>query len=129
MPQITTMTEIPKHLLVDSDGMDTYDYLVNHIARLDGDISPYIENIHRVDRTGQFLASTARFLAAVNQSYFENEIGQLIEYAIEKDRDRKYIGSLLQAIWGDNYEDRAEELCMCDDNFRRIYRRIYHTGL
>ncbi len=123
------MTELPKHLLDDADGMDTYDYLVNHITGLEGDIVPFIENIHRVDRTGQFLASTARFLAAVNQAFFENEIGMLIEFAIEKDRDRKYIGSLLKAIWGDNYKDRAEDLCTCDDNFRRIYRRIYHNGI
>ena len=55
-------------------------------------------------------------------------MGRLIECAIDKDRERRYIGTLLEGIWGPDYQSRAAELRETDDNFRRIYKRIYPQG-
>lgn len=119
------MTDILKNLEKDSDGMATYDYIVNHVDSCIDLLPMLIENLKRVDITGQFLSSSARFLAAVDRRKFDEFIGLLIEGAIDKDRERKYIGSLLKAIWGDDYHARSLELRETDDNFRRIYKRIY----
>lgn len=114
-----------KSLSKDNDGMSTYDYLVNHIPACIDHMDYITENLNRVDSTGQYLASSARFLFSVDRDTFSPWIGRLIEGAIEKDRERKYIGSLLEAIWGADYAERADTLRETDDNFRRIYKRIY----
>lgn len=88
-----------------------------------------VENMLRADVSGQFLASSARFLAAVDREAFEPWLAPLIEGTIEKDREHRYIGSLLEALWGADYHDRAEELREKDDNFRRIYKRVFPTGI
>lgn len=119
------MNETLKNLNGDKDGMATYDYIVNNVDTCLETMPELIENLKRVDISGQFLASTARFLCAVDRDKFSSCITPLIEGAIEKDRERRYIGSLLQAIWGNDYMERAEELKSQDDNFRRIYKRIY----
>lgn len=114
-----------KKLANDSDGLATYEYIVNNVYDCMGDMDFLTENLKRTDASGQFLASTARYLAAIDREAFADYIPQLIESAIYKDRERKYIGSLLEAIWGADYQDRVEELNNSDDNFRRIYKRIY----
>ncbi len=119
------MSETLKSLSGDTDGMATYDYIVNNVETCIESMPQLVENLRRADITGQFLASTARFLCAVDREKFSGWITPLIEGAIEKDRERRYIGSLLQAIWGNDYMERAEELKAEDDNFRRIYKRIY----
>lgn len=119
------MSETLKNLSGDKDGMATYDYIVNNVDTCLETMPELIENLKRVDISGQFLASTARFLCAVDRDKFSSCITPLIEGAIEKDRERRYIGSLLQAIWGNDYMERAEELKSHDDNFRRIFKRIY----
>lgn len=118
------MTDL-KSLNKDTDGMATYDYLANHVADCLEDMDFLTDNLLRVDSTGQYLASSARFLSSVNSDAFSPWIGRLIEGAIDKDRERRYIGSLLEAVWGADYLDRIEELRRTDDNFRRIYKRIY----
>lgn len=124
------MTDL-KSLTNDSDGMATYDYLANHVADCLLDMDFITDNLLRVDSTGQYLASSARFLSSVDRELFSPWIGKLIEGAIDKDRERKYIGSLLEAIWGPDYLERAQELSTTDHNFRRIYKRIYpeKTGI
>lgn len=119
------MSEILKNLTGDRDGMATYDYIVNNVDSCLDDMPELVDNLRRVDISGQFLASTARFLCAVDREKFSPWLTPLIEGAIEKDRERRYIGSLLQAIWGDDYMDHVDELKGKDDNFRRIYKRIY----
>lgn len=119
------MNEIPKNLELDADGMATYEYIVNNVDDCIGEMPGLVENLKRTDVSGQFLCSTARFLAAVDRDRFADWIAPLVEGAIEKDRERKYIGSLLEAIWGKDYQDRADELRVSDDCFRRIYKRIY----
>ena len=56
---------------------------------------------------------------------YSQSVGRLIAAAIEKDRERAYIGQLLPDIWGADYADRVDELNAADDNFRRVYKRIY----
>lgn len=118
------MTDI-KTLDKDIDGMATYDYLANHVVDCLKDMDFLTENLLRADSTGQYLASSARFLSSVDPDTFRPWIGRLIEGAIEKDRERRYIGSLLEAVWGNDYLEHVEELKKSDDNFRRIYKRIY----
>lgn len=118
------MTDL-KSLSKDTDGMATYDYLANHVADCLEDMDYITENLLKADSTGQYLASSARFLSSVNRDLFNPWIGRLIEGAIEKDRERRYIGSLLEAVWGTDYLEHVSELKSKDDNFRRIYKRIY----
>lgn len=123
------MKEHLKHLENDNDGMATYEHIVNNVDSCLADMPELIEKLRKVDSSGQFLASTARFLSAVDREKFQTCIEPLIEGAIEKDRERRYISSLLEAIWGKDYQRRADELRASDDNFRRIYKRIYPAGL
>lgn len=118
------MTDL-KSLDKDTDGMATYDYLANHVGDCLADMDYITECLLRADATGQYLASSARFLFTVDSEVFNPWIGRLIEGAIDKDRERRYIGSLLEAIWGHDYLERVEELRKSDHNFRRIYKRIY----
>lgn len=122
------MNDHLKHLEADQDGMATYEYLVNNATSSVDDMPDIIAHLRNIDRTGQFLASSARFLAAINRELFADAIESLIEGAIEKDRERRYIPSLLEAIWGADYQQRADELRLSDNNFRRIYKRVYPTG-
>lgn len=118
------MTDL-KSLSKDTDGMATYDYLVNHVPDCLEEMDFITDSLLRADQTGQFLASSARFLSSVDKQTFYPWVGRLIEGAIDKDRERRYIGSLLEAVWGENYMERADELKKEDDNFRRIFKRIY----
>lgn len=105
--------------------MTLYEYIVDNADSCLDEMPDLIHKLRSVDTSGQFLASTARYLCAIDREKFEPWLASLIEGAIEKDRERRYIGSLLQAIWGENYEARAEELCRTDNNFRRIYKRMH----
>ncbi len=109
----------------ESRGMRIYEYIVDNVSTIGSELGDKIEELKEADTTGQFMASTARYLAAVDRERFEPWLAPLIESAIEKDRERRYIGSLLEAIWGEDYEDHADELRKSDDNFRRIYKRLH----
>lgn len=122
------MEEHLKHLENDTDGMATYEYIVNNVDSCLKDMPALTELLCKVDSSGQFLASTARFLSAIDRERFASCLEPLIEGAIAKDRERRYISSLLEAIWGHDYQERAEHLRATDDNFRRIYKRIYPAG-
>lgn len=106
-------------------GMEVYQYIVDHCDTCCEEMDALILKLRQVDTSGQFMASTARYLAAVDRAKFEPWLGSLIEGAIDKDRERRYIGSLLQAIWGDDFELRVTELNATDNNFRRIYKRMH----
>lgn len=107
-------------------GMELYERLVDQAETLDIEsFDELIAALKKEDLTGQFLASSARYLSAIDRKKFEPWLSTLIEGAIEKDRERRYIGSLLEAIWGADYLDRVEELKAEDNNFRRIYRRMH----
>lgn len=110
-------------------GMAIYDYIVNNVDTCKSELDTLISDLNDNDSSGQFLASTARFLAAVDRKAFEAYIPRLIEAAIYKDRERRYIGQLPEAIWGADYEDHIEELQNSDDLFRRLYKRIHPSGI
>ena len=105
--------------------MAIYEYIVNHTDTCLEELPELIDLLKQRDSSGQFLASTARFLHAVDPEKFDDYLELLVGSAIEKDKERKYIGSLLEALWGPDYESRAAELQRDNDYFRRIYKRLY----
>lgn len=121
--------ELKNRLSKDPDGLLTYEYIANNIDHIDNDIEALTENMIAVDSCGQFCVSAARYLHALAPERFHNAVDSLIKAAIDKDRGRDYIGQLLPAIWGSDYADRVAELNASDDNFRRIYKRIYPSGI
>lgn len=112
-----------------SEGMSSYEFLVNNINEDKEVIDNAVQSIISTDTTGQFSASAARFLAAIDHESFAEEIDLLLKSTIDKDRDKHYLPDLLQGIWGDDYMSRAEELRETDDNFRRIYKRVHPAGI
>lgn len=117
-----------KKLRRDPDGLLTYEYLANHIGECGPDeINSLIDNMSRVDLSGQFMASAARYLNAIDPEGYEPAIRALVAGAIDKDREHKYLPDLLQGLYGEDYELRATELIAADDNFRRIYKRLFPT--
>ena len=119
------MDQILKNLAADKDGMATYEYIVNNVDNCIAMMPELVKNLLKVDISGQFLASSARFLHSIGYQEFEPWIPELVEGAIAKDREHKYIWSLLEALWGPDYRERAEELQNSDNNFRRIYKRLF----
>ena len=120
--------EILKKLRKDEDGLATYEYIANNIGNCDDIMPKLVENIIQVDRNGQFVVSTARYLHAIDKDKYADSIDTLVKAAIERDREHKYIPDLLGSIWGADYAERVEELNK-DDNFRRIYKRVFPKGI
>lgn len=120
---------LKKQLSNDSDGLLTYEYIANNIGLIDEIMPELADNIVSVDMSGQFVVSAARYLNAIDKDKYADSIDKLIKAAIEKDRERKYLGDLVVSIWGDDYKEKAEELIVVDDNFRRIYKRLYPVGI
>lgn len=123
------MSELTKILEEDADGMGTYEYIVNNVENCGEQMTLLVENLKRVDSSGQFLASTARFLMAVDSERFSEWLTPLVDATISKDREHRYISSLLEGIWGKDYKTKVEELVKADDNFRRIYKRVYPQSI
>lgn len=114
-----------KELAADIDGLKSYEYIANHIDTPLEDIDEVISNMARVDLSGQFLASAARYLHAIDSERFSNQIQTLVTATIDRDREHRYLSDILQGIYGPDYESRAEELMTTDNNFRRIYKRLF----
>jgi hypothetical protein len=121
------MTEDAKKLLQqDKDGLENYEYLANHIDSCeDDDLEVIVNNMITVDRTGQYLASAARYLNAIDAAKYTKIIKQLVAATIDKDREHRFLADILTSIYGENYQDNAEELSNTDNNFRRIYKRLF----
>lgn len=117
--------DILKKLRKDEDGLATYEYIANNIGKCDAMMPDLVDNIINVDRNGQFLVSTARYLNAVGKEKYAACIDKLVKAAIDKDREHKYIPDLLSSLWGEDYANRVDELNVTDDNFRRIYKRVF----
>lgn len=118
-----------KTLKRDPDGLQSYEYLANHIGECDPDsIEAIIDNMERVDLTGQFMASAARYLNAIDSEGYRPAVRRLVAATIDKDREHKYLPDLLQGLYGSDYEVNAKSLCATDDNFRRIYKRLFPTS-
>lgn len=120
---------LKKKLAKDPNGLLTYEYMANNIDQIDMILPELVGNIITVDRNGQFIASAARYLHAIGAEKYAGAIDTLIKAAIDKDREHRYLADLISGIWGDDYRDHAEELCQNDDNFRRIYKRLYPTSI
>ncbi len=121
--------DLKKQLSKDPDGLLTYEYIANNIGMVDDIMLELAENIINVDLSGQFVVSAARYLNAIDSEKYASCIDCLIKAAIEKDKERKYLGDLVVSIWGADYKERATELSEKDDNFRRIYKRLYPIGI
>ncbi len=117
-----------KRLEADTDGLATYEYIANHIDSIASDMDFLVDNMARVDLTGQFLISAARYLFAIDRQRFASAIDRLVALGIDKDRERKYIGALMEQFYGQDYVTRADELSASDNNFRRIYKRLNPKG-
>lgn len=116
---------VKKKLEADPDGLATYEYIANHIDTCRDDIDMLVDNMDRVDLTGQFVISAARYLYAIDREGFADAVDRLIALGIEKDRERRYIGALMEQFYGVDYAEHAAELSVADNNFRRIYKRLY----
>lgn len=114
-----------KRLQTDPDGLLTYEYIANHIDSCLEDMDALVDNMDRVDLTGQFVISAARYLYAIDPERFAAPIGRLVNLGIEKDREHRYLGALMEQFYGVDYKERAAELSAADNNFRRIYKRLY----
>ncbi|MCM1452370.1 MAG: hypothetical protein NC102_08920 [Clostridium sp.] len=117
--------EDKKRLAADTDGLAAYEYIANHIEDGLEDIDAVIDYMARADSNGQILASTAKYLHAIDPDKFAKQIQRLVEATIEKDREHRYLADILIGIYGPDYETRAQELNEKDNNFRRIYKRLY----
>ena len=120
---------LKKKLQKDPNGLLTYEYIANNIDKVDGIMPELIDNIIAVDKTGQFVVSTARYLNAIDAKKYADSIDKLVKVAIEKDREHVYLCDLAASIWGPDYKEHAAELSAADDNFRRIYKRLYPVGM
>ena len=122
-------TNIKKMLESDSNGLLTYEYIANNMGSIDDDMPELVDNMIMKDRTGQFVVSTARYLNAIDREKYAASIDLLVKAAIAKDRDHVYLGYLASSLWGADYKEHAEELSATDDNFRRIFNRLYRVGI
>ncbi len=121
---------LTKRLQNDETGLLTYEYIDNNINNgIEDDLDLLVDNIIRVDKKGQFVVSTARYLNAIDKKAYELQIDKLIKAAITVDRERAYLPVLAASIWGDDYKQRATQLTATDDNFRRVYKRLYPIGI
>ena len=119
---------LKKQLCKDETGLTTYEYIANNIDTIDDDLPELVANIINVDLNGQFGVSTARYLYAIDSERYAQSIDALVKAAIEKDREHKYLGDLSAGIYGADYKEHASELSRTDDNFRRIYKRLYPSN-
>lgn len=118
-----------KALRRDPDGLMSYEYLANHIGECGPEsIEAIIDNMERVDLTGQFLASAARYLHAIDADGYRPAVRRLVAATIDKDREHAFLPDLLLALYGPEYKENATALCATDDNFRRIYKRLFPTS-
>lgn len=113
----------------DTDGLLTYEFIANHIDELNSEnLHVLVENMINVDLSGQFLASAARYLNAIDSQKYSEAVTALVAATIDKDREHKYLPDILNSIYGADYQDCAARLSATDNNFRRIYKRLYPAG-
>ncbi len=114
-----------KRLKGDPDGLLTYEYLANNIESCDDDLDALAENLVRVDLNGQFTASAAKYLHAIDKEKYAGAIAVLVAATIDKDREHRYLSDLLSSLYGTDFMSRSKELSATDNNFRRIFKRLY----
>lgn len=115
-----------KRLKSDPDGLITYEFLANNIDTCTADdLAAVVDNMIRVDFNGQFTASAARYLNAIAPDQFRQYIDALTAATIAKDREHRYLAPLATALYGNDLHAVAAQLNGTDNNFRRIYKRLY----
>lgn len=122
---MSNLDNIKAVLEADTDGMLTYEYLANNVDMPDVDINGLAEGLCHLDMSGQFTASAARFLHAVNAGAHAQAVALLVAATIDHDRERRYLPDLMLSIYGPDYEEHATELAAADNNFRRMYKRLH----
>ncbi|MBQ3958878.1 MAG: hypothetical protein II677_00145 [Muribaculaceae bacterium] len=121
--------QLSKKLSKDPNGLMTYEYIANNIQTIDDIIPELVDNMILVDKTGQFIVSTARYLNAIDSNRFADSIDRLVKAAIARDREHVYLADLAVSLWGPDFREKAAQLCETDDNFRRIFKRLYPVGI
>lgn len=117
-----------KQIETGKDVLKTYEFLANHLFELeDDDLRKIVDVLDDADRSGQYLASGARYLNAIDNERFKDHIRRMTSLTIDRDREHKYIGELISALYGAEYFNRVEELSS-DSNFRRMYKRLFPEG-
>lgn len=109
----------------DTDGLLIYEYMANNIGRIDEDMPALCEILCTDDRTGQFTASAARFLHAVDAETYAASVKRLVSSTIDRDRERRYLPELMESIYGPVDALDVAEMSAADNNFRRLYKRLY----
>jgi len=121
--------DFSEKLTADTDGLKTYEYLANNLDSLtDEDLAWLVDNMARVDLSGQFLASGARYLNALDAERYADSVRRMVALTIDRDREHRYIGDLIESIYGADYAQHVSELSRDDNNFRRMYKRLYPDG-
>lgn len=105
--------------------MEIYEALVDAESSAPDRMPALVADLVANDETGQYLCSGARYLGALNRTGYGEYINTMVEAAIDRDREHRYIAQLLPALWGDDFMERSRQLRLCDNNFRRIFKRIY----
>lgn len=125
------IAENDRHRLkLDNDGLLTYEYIANHIDTLtENDLDDLVEIMTETDLTGQFLASAARYLHAIDPENYAKAVNRLVAATIDKDREHRYLADVLNSLYGPEYHAKAAELSATDNNFRRIYKRLYPNSV
>ena len=117
--------ELDKLKKEDKDGLLTYEYIANNVGECDADLPALCQLLCEVDLTGQFTASAARFLNAIDAERYADTVHRLVASTIDRDRERAYLGDLIRNLYGADYHARARELSATDNNFRRMYKRLF----
>lgn len=107
------------------NALTIYEQIVNAEATAPEQLASLITKLSACDETGQYICSSARYLGALNPEKYASHIERLVADAISRDREHRYISQLLPALWGEDFMDKADELRLRDNNFRRIFKRIY----
>lgn len=121
--------QLSKKLSKDPNGLMTYEYIANNIQTIDDIMPELVDNMILIDKTGQFIVSTARYLNAIDSNRFADSIDRLVKAAIARDREHIYLADLAVSLWGPDFREKAAQLCETDDNFRRIFKRLYPVGI
>ena len=109
----------------DKDGLLIYESIANNAGQDDDCLPELCEALTQVDHSGQFTASAARFLHAVDADAYADLVRPLVAATIDLDRERKYIGDLFQSLYGPVDGLDVEAMSAADNNFRRMYKRLF----
>lgn len=109
----------------DKDGLLIYECIANNAGQDDAYLPELCKALAEVDLSGQFTASAARFLHAVDSTGYADLVRPLVSATIDLDRERKYLGDLFQCLYGPVEDLDVAAMSAADNNFRRMYKRLF----